>query len=173
MKTKEAIFVCSSLLALSAWSPLIAGTEVPAATDATLQQGTSFRVRLVETLDTKRNRAGDRFTASLDEPLVSGDRVVVPKGTIFHGRIVESKPSGRFKGRAVLALRLDSFSLNGETHQIHSNSSARASAGHKKHHLAWIGGGSILIGSYRVISEGVDFLDQLADRLYWDKRKSS
>jgi hypothetical protein len=39
--------------------------------------------------------------------------------------------------------------------------------------LAWIGGGSILIGSYRVISEGVDFLDQLADRLYWDKRKSS
>jgi hypothetical protein len=37
--------------------------------------------------------------------------------------------------------------------------------------LAWVGGGSILIGSYRVIVDGVDFLDQLADRLYWDKRK--
>jgi hypothetical protein len=37
--------------------------------------------------------------------------------------------------------------------------------------LAWVGGGSILIGSYKVFTEGVDFLDQLADRLYWDKRK--
>ncbi len=37
--------------------------------------------------------------------------------------------------------------------------------------LAWIGGGSILAGGYKVFSESVDFFDQLADRLYWDKRK--
>lgn len=36
--------------------------------------------------------------------------------------------------------------------------------------LAWVGGGSILLGGYKVFSEGVDFLDQLADRLYWDKK---
>ena len=125
--------LCSSLLVLGALSQMHAATIPP---------GTSVRVRLLETLDTKRNRAGDRFTASLDEPVVSGDRVIVPKGTTFHGRIVESKPSGRFKGRAVMSLRLDSFTLNGRNYEIHSNSSARASAGHKKHHLAWIGGGA-------------------------------
>ena len=71
--------------------------------ELTIPEGTSFRVRLLETLDTRRNRAGDKFMAALDEPLVDGDRVVVPKGTNFSGHIVTSKSSGRFKGRAVLA----------------------------------------------------------------------
>jgi hypothetical protein len=115
-----------------------ASTRAPLNLDA----GTSFRVRMQETLDTRNNRSGDRFTAVLDEPLVSGDRVVVPKGTLFHGHVTESAPSGRFKGRAVMSLTLDSFTMNGHTHDIRSTSYARASKGHKKHHLLWIGGGS-------------------------------
>lgn len=114
----------------------------PPAPSAILPAGTNFRVRLQETLDTRRNRAGDQFTASLDEPLVDGDRVVVPKGTMFTGHILEAKPSGRFKGRAVMELRLDSFNLDGQVYQISSTGTTRVSKGHVKHHLAWIGGGS-------------------------------
>jgi len=123
--------------AQAAGSPAVASTpaiDVPA--------GTKIRVRLLETLDTERNRAHDQFTASLDEPLVVDSRVVVPKGTSFRGHVTESRPSGRFKGRAVMALNLDSFELNGQTYDISSKGTARASAGHKKHHLLWIGGGS-------------------------------
>lgn len=109
---------------------------------ATLPAGTSFRVRLMETLDTRRNRAGDTFTAALDEPLVDGDRVVVPKGTIFTGHLTEAKPSGRFKGRAVLALRLDAFTLNGQVYQVSSTNRAWVSKGHTKQRLVWIGGGA-------------------------------
>ena len=58
------------------------------------------------------------------------------------GGVTESKPSGRFKGWAVLALRLDSFELNGQTHEIRSTRSTRASGGHKKRHFLWIGAGS-------------------------------
>jgi hypothetical protein len=108
----------------------------------TLPEGTSFRVRLMETLDTRSNRAGDRFRAVLDEPLVDGDRVVLPRGTDFWGHITESKASGRFKGRAVLALKLDFFSLDGRNYEIRSTNSSHVSKGHKKHHFAWIGGGS-------------------------------
>jgi hypothetical protein len=110
--------------------------------DLSLPAGTTVRVRLVDAIDTRRNRVGDGFTASLDEPLVVGDRVVVPKGTSFYGHVAQSRPSGRFKGRAVLALKLDSFDLNGQRHEIRSASSTRVSGGHKKHHLLWIGGGS-------------------------------
>ena len=119
-----------------------AAPAVVAEPPVTLRQGTRFRVRLQEALDTKRNRAGDRFTAVLDEPLVDGDRVVVPKGTTFHGHITESRPSGRFKGRAVMSLKMDSFAMNGRTYTISSSGSAQVSAGHKKHHLLWIGGSS-------------------------------
>jgi hypothetical protein len=108
----------------------------------TLPAGTRVRVRLQEALDTRRNRAGDPFTAVLDEPLISGDRVIVPIGTEFSGHVIRSKPSGRFKGRAVLAMQLDSFSENGQTYAIRSMSATRVSAGHKKHALAWIGGGA-------------------------------
>lgn len=110
--------------------------------ELTIPDGTTFRVRLLEAIDTRRNRAGDRFTAALDEPLVYGDRVVVPKGTNFNGHVIAAKPSGRFKGRAMLALTLDSFTLDGRTYDIQSNNSSRVSKGHKKHHLLWIGGGS-------------------------------
>ena len=86
-----------------------------------LAPGTTVRVRLQETIDTKRNRAGDHFDATLDEPLVVDDRVVVPKGTRFEGHVVTSKESGRFKGRAALALSLDSFAVNGVTYDVSTN----------------------------------------------------
>jgi hypothetical protein len=110
--------------------------------EVTLPEGTSIRVRLAETLDTRRNLAGDRFTATLDEPLIKGDRVVVPKGTVFTGHVVAAKSSGRLHGHAELALTLDSFTLDGRRYQIQSSDSARFSKGHKKHNLGWIGGGT-------------------------------
>ena len=110
--------------------------------DLVLAPGTTVRVRLAQTIDTKRNRAGDRFSATLDEPLVVGDRVAVPRGTPFEGHVVTSAESGRFKGRAALALRLDSFSLNGVTYDVTTNRPTRVSRGHKKRNWLWIGGGS-------------------------------
>ena len=152
---RQLLAICAGLLALAGCSKVPPGSAEAVGNptagalstgssvrEMTIPEGTSFRVRLLETLDTRRNRAGDRFTAALDEPLVDGNRVVIPKGTNFAGHIVTSKPSGRFKGRAVLALKLDSFTLDGATYEIQSNSSSRVSAGHKKHHLLWIGGGS-------------------------------
>lgn len=107
-----------------------------------LAPGTSVRVRLAQTIDTKRNRAGDRFSATLDKPLVVGDRVAVPRGTPFEGHVVTSNESGRFKGRAALALRLDSFTLRGVTYDVNTNRPTRVSRGHKKRNWLWIGGGS-------------------------------
>jgi hypothetical protein len=124
-------------------------STVPAPPSVVLRAGTALRVRLDEAIDTRRNRAGDRFTATLDEPIVSGDRVVVPSGTAFAGHIAEAKSSGRFKGRAMLALSLDSFALDGRDYQIQSATS-RVSRGHKKHNWLWIGGtsgGGALIGA--------------------------
>ncbi len=119
-----------------------ASVPAPPPPEITFPQGTALRVRLAQTVDTERNRSGDRFQATLDVPLLSGDRVIVPQGTRFYGQVVDSRPSGRFKGRAVLALRLDSFELNGQTYAIRSAAPTRVSKGHLKHDVAWIGGGT-------------------------------
>jgi len=126
----------------SAVAPTPSAPRTPRRSDLVLEPGTSVRVRLAQTIDTKRNRAGDRFSATLDEPLVVGDRVAVPRGTPFEGHVVTSNESGRFKGRAALALRLDSFTLRGVTYDVNTNRPARVSRGHKKRNWLWIGGGS-------------------------------
>jgi hypothetical protein len=107
-----------------------------------LATGTLIPVRLTEALDTQRNRTGDRFTATLDEPLVSGNQVIVPKGILFTGHVSQARPSGRLKGHATMALTLDSFELNGRSYRIRSTTPARVSGGHKKRNWLFIGGGS-------------------------------
>ena len=103
--------------------------------------GTRIRVRLAETLDTKHAAAGMPFTATLDDPIVIGEYVVVPKGTPFEGIVTESKSSGRFRGRAMLQVRLRSFRLRGTTYRIATATDSRVSSSHKKRNWGFLGGG--------------------------------
>lgn len=114
----------------------------PQAPPLVLAAGTHVHVRLSQTIDTKRNRAGDQFQATLDEPLVAGDRVAVPAGTAFQGHVVSSRESGRFRGHAALTLTLDSFNLNGATYPVATSDPSRVSAGHAKRNGLLIGGGA-------------------------------
>src|ERR1700737_513982 len=104
--------------------------------------GTVFDVRLEQTLDTKKNQPGDRFTATSIKPIVLDGRTVIPRGTPFEGHLIESKASGRFKGRALMSLSLDSFELAGRRHGIKTSHVGRESGGHKKRNWFLIGGGS-------------------------------
>jgi hypothetical protein len=97
---------------------------------------------LNQSLDTRRNRSGDRFTATLAEPIVEGGRVVVPRGATFAGHVTTSSPSGRFKGRAQLGVTLDSFEMNGSRYPLVTTGSSRVSARHRKRNLVLIGGGA-------------------------------
>ncbi len=127
--------LCISLFALS-----VQATALPE--EAFLPVGTAIKVRMEATIDTHRNRGGDRFTATLSTPIAAGNNMAIPAGTVFAGHVVDSRPSGRLKGRAVLALTLDSFELNGHVYHVHATNSVRTSKGHKRHNWAWIGGGT-------------------------------
>jgi hypothetical protein len=108
----------------------------------TLPEGTIIRVRLSESLDTRRNRAGEHFTATLDAPIVVDSNIVIPRGANFSGRIDASKASGRLKGRAVMGLRLDSFEMNGNKYQIATSDVDRVSGRHRRRNITLIVGGA-------------------------------
>jgi hypothetical protein len=125
--------------------PTAAAAEPPApAVERTVQvpAGTTIRVRLDQTLDTARNRSGDRFEATLVAPVAVRGGVVIPKGTRFHGHVTTSQASGRLKGRAYLGVALDSFALHGTTYRVATGSHTVASTAHKKRNLGFIGGGA-------------------------------
>ena len=120
-----------------------APAEAPAQpSEIVIPGGTSIQVRLNQQLDTRRNRAGDRFTAELVTPIEENHRVIVPHGTLFSGHVTASHASGRMKGRASLGVTLDSFEINGKSYPIITTAAGRASAKHKKRNLVLIGGGS-------------------------------
>lgn len=120
----------------------------------TLPEGTVIDVRLGQSLDTKTNRAGERFVTTLATPLVMDGKVVVPRGANFYGRIGESKSSGRLKGRAVMDLRLEAFDLNGRRYQIMTSKVDRVSGRHRKRNLLLIGGGAGAGASVGAIAGG-------------------
>ena len=101
-----------------------------------------LHVRLAETLDTTRNRTGDRFAATLDQPVTVDGNVVLPKGANLSGRVEASAPSGRLKGRAVMNLTLDSLEFNGKKYELKTSHVGRSSSSHKKRNLGFIGGGA-------------------------------
>ena len=116
-----------------------ARTAVP---DLEVPRGAIVAVRLEQALSTVRNRTGDIFEATLDEPVTVGGQEVLPQGTKFTGHVTRSQASGHLEGRAVLAMTLDEFETQGRHYPISTSPTQRMSEGHKKRNLEIIGGGT-------------------------------
>ena len=81
----------------------------------TIPAGTRITVRTIDAIDSTQNQVGDRFQASLEEPLrVDGSEIVSTDAGVY-GRLAESKESGTFTGRSRLRLELTAFVVNGQT----------------------------------------------------------
>ena len=80
----------------------------------TIPAGTRISVRTIDTIDSTDSLVGDRFQASLEEPLTLEGDVVVAKGTLVYGRLTQSKESGTFTGRPQLRLELTGIVVNGK-----------------------------------------------------------
>src|SRR5882762_1783767 len=81
----------------------------------TIPASTRISVRTIDSIDSAKNHVGDRFQASLDEPLMVDGSVVVPKGADVYGRLAESEKSGTFTGKSQLRLELTGIVVNGQT----------------------------------------------------------
>jgi len=95
-------------------------TEVPVVAPA----GTVLRVRLGETLDSRRSRPGDRFTGTLESPVMAGTMEILPKGTIVEGHVlIACAPEEG--GEAWLSVTLDSYERGGRRVALATSSVAR------------------------------------------------
>lgn len=125
----------------SGLAPLMAQPSTADAT-FTLPAGTRIPIRLAQSLDTRRDRPGTPFLAHVSAPVMHNGEVILPRGSICRGHLVESKPSGRLKGRAVMSLSLDSVEWNGRKYTIQTSDPSFVSKAHKKRNIALIGGGA-------------------------------
>jgi BON domain len=109
-----------------------------------IPEGTIVTVRTIDSIDSKVNSAGQSFRASLDAPIVVGDRVVVPKGLNVNLKLVDASSAGKFKGRSELTVSLDSFTYQGRTYQVASSDVQEKGGSRGKRSAEVIGGGAVL-----------------------------
>jgi hypothetical protein len=84
-------------------SAIVGAVEIP--------QGAHVLLRIENSLNTRTAREGDYVYLRTASPLAVGGKIAVPEGSFVQGVVVQSKRSGRVKGRAELAIRLETLTL--------------------------------------------------------------
>jgi hypothetical protein len=84
----------------------------------TVPAGTRILIRMVDSVDSSKQKAGYRFTATLEANLQAYDVMVAPRGTTVYGVLAQASSSGRFKGSSQLTLELTDIVINGTAHPL-------------------------------------------------------
>lgn len=84
----------------------------------TVPAGTRILIRMVDSIDSSKQKAGFRFTASLETNLQAEDVVVAPRGTTVYGKLVSAESAGKMKGSSELSLELTDIMINNSTYPL-------------------------------------------------------
>jgi hypothetical protein len=99
-------------------------------------------VVLDQTISSKTSKPGDRFSATVKSPVEVDGKVAIPKGARAEGVVKEAKAAGRFKGGALLVLKLTSVTVNEKDHEIQTSAAMTSSKGKGKRTAVMVGGGA-------------------------------
>ncbi|SRR5579871_3916446 len=109
-----------------------------------VKPGTEIVVTADQEVSSKTNNSGDQFDASVAEPVVVGDKVIIPRGAKASGTVVDAKSAGRFKGNAELTVALDSVTVRGKQYRLKTSEVTKASKGRGKRTAEGAGGGAVV-----------------------------
>jgi len=99
--------------------PVTAGAPTPQSKKRiTVPAGTRILIRTIDPVDSSKNKAGYRFTASLETNLQAEDMVVAPRGTTVYGQLAQASSAGRMKGSSQLTLELTDIVINGNAYPL-------------------------------------------------------
>jgi len=84
----------------------------------TVPAGTRILIRMIDSVDSSKQKAGYRFTASLETNLMADDVVAAPRGSTVYGRLADAKSAGRMSGGAELTLELTDINVNGTAYPL-------------------------------------------------------
>jgi hypothetical protein len=123
----------------------------------TIAAGSSVTVRLQQSLSSASAVPGERFEATIDEPVTTQNQIVIPVGATVYGHVVSARRSGRLRHPGEISLTLDSVVVDQQTIPLATSHVVASGGSHKKRNLAWIGGGSgggALIGALAAGGKG-------------------
>jgi len=124
-----------------------AETEKPAARipvyrEVTIPAGTTLRLDLASSLGSDTSKVEDPVSARVREAVVVDGKTVVPTGASLAGVVTDVADSGRVKGRARIAYRFNSLTVDDEKYDIATSSTSHLAEATKKQDAKKIGIGA-------------------------------
>jgi len=120
--------------------------EVPA--------GTPINIRMIDAIDSSVNHTGETFHASLDSPIVVGDRVLIPRGADVYVRLVDARSAGHMTGQSELRIELERLSYQGHSYPMVSSTYDVKGTSRGKRTAATIGGAAAIGAAIGAIAGG-------------------
>lgn len=108
----------------------------------TIPSGKVLTIRLSDAVGSKISQPGQSFGGSLARAVEVNGETVVPAGARVSGEVVDAKPLGRFKSGALLQLRLNSVTINGEQMPVQTATFTQTLKGKGKRTAVMAGGGA-------------------------------
>jgi hypothetical protein len=88
------------------------------ATKITVPAGTRILIRTGDSIDSSKQKAGYRFSASLETNLQADNVVVARRGTPVYGVLGSASSAGKMKGSSELGLELTEIVINGTSYPL-------------------------------------------------------
>ena len=104
---------------------------------------------MIDSIDSDVTRAGEKFLASLDDPLVVDEKIVVERGADVTVQVVRVEQSGKFAGRDEVALKLFDITIGGIKYAVASSYAEVASGSRGKRTAKVVGGTAALAPAQR------------------------
>jgi hypothetical protein len=104
--------------------------------------GTSFRVRTIDLIDVDATKAGAKFQGSVDDPIMLGGDVIVPRGADVVLVASKVQQGGKMKGSDLIELKVNSISVQGRAYPVVTSVAQTKTGGEGKKTTRKIAGGA-------------------------------
>ena len=119
-----------------------APAPAPARRTVSVPAGTQINVRLTTTIEVDASQAGQRFKAIVDDPVMLGGSVVIPRGATATLQAAKVEQSGKMKGSDKISLKLNSIGFGGSVYEVASGYVETKGKGEGKKTARKVGGGA-------------------------------
>jgi hypothetical protein len=108
----------------------------------TVPAGTTVNVRLTQGIDVDASQAGQQFKAIVDDPVMIGGAIVIPRGASAVVQAVSVQQSGSMKGSDKISLKLNSVAFGGYAYEVATKYVETKGKGEGKRTARKVGGGA-------------------------------
>jgi hypothetical protein len=108
----------------------------------TVPAGTTLNIRLTQEIDIDVSKAGQTFKAIVDDPVMIGGAIVIPRGATGVVQAVKVEQSGKMKGSDKISLKLNSIGFGGMVYEVATAYVEAKGKGEGKRTARKVGGGA-------------------------------